>query len=137
MVTDLISPRSKAVRWLVFLIGLHSCILGCLMLFAPEFMLAVFGFESQRQLFFTSQSGIFLLILGVCYLLALRFSQLILVILVSKGFAVVFLSTHAGLLGAPPSIWAAAAGDATMLVLLSLALVHQARSSLRSDKLRL
>ncbi|OGG45202.1 MAG: hypothetical protein A3F84_07485 [Candidatus Handelsmanbacteria bacterium RIFCSPLOWO2_12_FULL_64_10] len=92
------------------------------MLFAPHFMVRVFGFSQTASIFFPSQGGIFLLILGVCYLLALREPALVKVILISKAFAVVFLFAHAAFLSAPPSIWAAAAGDTAMLVALSAAL---------------
>lgn len=119
------SGREKGdpiVRGLIAFIGVHSCALGVLMLFAPHFMVHVFGFSQAASVFFPSQSGIFLLILGTCYLLALREPALVKVILISKAFAVVFLFAHAAFLSAPSSIWAAAAGDMAMLAALSAAL---------------
>lgn len=111
-------PRPLAARLhrpAVLLVGLHSCVLGLLMLLAPRFTLGLMGYGDPGDLFFPSQSGIFLLILGVCYLLALREPALVTVILVSKAMAVAFLVAHAAFLGAPPVIAAAAAGDAGML----------------------
>jgi hypothetical protein len=107
-----------AVRLLVLLIGVHSCVLGFAMMFAPRAMGGLLGLEVGPSIFFASQAGIFLLALGACYLLALRHCSLISVILISKTLAVVFLVVHAGLLDAPPIIWAAAAGDGAMLAAL-------------------
>lgn len=92
------------------------------MLFAPRFMLWTFGFPQTIPVFFPSQSGIFLLISGVCYLLALFEPALVKVIIISKAFAVVFLFVHAAFLSSPPSIWAAWAGDTIMLTILIVAL---------------
>jgi hypothetical protein len=82
------------------------------------------GFPPPVPLFFASQSGIFLLILGICYLLALVEPGFVKVILISKAFAVVFLVVHVGFFSAPPIIGAAAAGDAAMLAALSMALIR-------------
>ncbi len=122
----------RIVRALILLIGLHSCILGILMLFAPHFMLTVFGFPDSDTIFFPSQSGIFLLILGAFYLYGFADLTLVRLILLSKAVAVVFLSFHAAFLSAPRSIWAAAAGDAAMLIGLAAAW-HGYRRSGRLD----
>ncbi len=103
------------LRLVVLLVGLHSCALGLLMLLRPRWTLGLMGYGSPGDLFFPSQSGVFLLILGVCYLGALRVPSLVAVIVVSKAFAVAFLAVHALFLGAPPVIGAAAGGDAAML----------------------
>ena len=66
--------------------------------------------------FFPSQSGLFLVILGACYLRALAEPGFVVTILLSKACAVGFLLVHVVFLGAPPIMWAAAAGDAGMLV---------------------
>jgi hypothetical protein len=112
---------------LVALIGVHSCVLGGAMLFAPLWMAHALGFEEPASPFFPSQSGIFLLVLGGCYLLALRRPALVAVIVVSKALAVPFLVIHAAFLDAPPSIWAAAAGDGSMLAALLLVLSRRRR----------
>jgi len=109
-------------RGLIALIGLHSLLVGLLMLFAPRFMLGAFGFPADVPVFFPSQSGIFLTILGVCYLLALTEPAFVKVILMSKAFAVLFLVAHVTLLSAPPIIWGAAFGDGGMLVALYVVL---------------
>jgi hypothetical protein len=119
----------RLTRTVVLLIGLHSCSLGLLMLFLPLWTLRLLGFGDPGPLFFPSQSGIFLLILGVCYLGALRRPDLVIVILVSKAMAVAFLTVHAAFLGAPSMVWAAAAGDATMLAAILWALRRARRAA--------
>ena len=119
------------VRGLIAVIGIHSSLLGIIMLSAPQFMLRTFGFSETVPIFFPSQSGVFLLILGVCYLLALREPAYVKVILISKAFAVVFLFVHATFLSAPPIIWAMFAGDGAMLFALSAALIRRRYRAIR------
>jgi transcriptional regulator with AAA-type ATPase domain len=107
---------TRRLRRDALLIGLHSCILGCAMLLVPSTMAALLGFPEPATPFFASQSGIFLLVLGVCYLLALRWRALVATIVVSKTLALPFLIAHAAFLDAPAIIWAAAAGDGAMLI---------------------
>jgi hypothetical protein len=113
------------VRILITLIGLHSVGLGGLMLVQPRWVIGLMGFTGEIPVFFPSQSGIFLVILGLSYLLALAEPAFIKIILLSKIGAVIFLVVHAALLGAPPIIWAAAAGDGAMLAVLSAALYRE------------
>ncbi len=125
------SPRSGAdrlTRTVVLLIGLHSCTLGLLMLFLPLRAPRLLGFGDPGPAFFPSQSGIFLLILGICYLEALRRPALVFVIVLSKALAVAFLVVHAAFLGAPAILWAAAAGDGTMLAAVLWALCRARRA---------
>lgn len=115
------------MRLLILLIGIHSCALGVVMLFAPRFMLQLFGFPEGVPAFFPSQSGVFLLIFGICYLFAMAEPELVKIIVISKAFAVVFLFIHAAFLMAPPAIWAAAFGDTAMLAAMCAALLRHRR----------
>lgn len=115
------------VRILAALIGAHSCLLGVAMLAAPRVMLGLLGFGETGPPFFLSQSGVFLVILGICYLMAVTDPAMVKVILVSKALAVLFLFVHAAFLGAPRIIWAAGAGDLGMLLAMVAALHHEGR----------
>lgn len=126
--SDLIQ-RSPLVRLLALLIGLHSCCLGLLMLLAPGTMLKLLGFSPGIPVFFPSQSGIFLLILGGCYLWALVDPAFLWVILASKAAAVAFLVVHAVFFAAPPMIWAAAAGDGGMFTVLAAVMFREHRKA--------
>ncbi len=123
MDADLIRWKNdKLLQLLILLVGIHSCILGVAMLFATRLMVAALGFATSVPLFFPSQSGIFMLILGLLYLRAIAAPSYVWTILVSKALAVLFLFAHVVFLAAPPIIWAAGAGDATMLIAVALML---------------
>ena len=125
---DLIRWRAdRPLHWLILLVGTHSCLLGVLMLGAPRTVLGILGFPASVPLFFPSQSGIFLLVLGLCYLRATTRPSYVFVILLSKALAVPFLVVHAVFFAAPPIIWAAAAGDALMLAAVGLLLYRHHR----------
>ena len=117
------------MRVLATLIGAHSCALGILMLFAPGFMLRITGFTQPVPPFFPSQSGIFLVILGTCYLLTLVWSSFEIIILFSKVLAVMFLTIHVIFFAAPSIIWVADIGDALMLAAFVGALLWRKRQS--------
>ncbi|MFA6955536.1 MAG: hypothetical protein WC538_06650 [Thermoanaerobaculia bacterium] len=128
MDVDLSRWRSdRLFRLLILLVGVHSCVLGVGMLVSPRLMLRLLGFPGAVPLFFPSQSGIFMLILGILYLGALVEPAYVWTIIVSKALAVVFLLVHVALLSAPPIIWAAGAGDAAMLIASSLMLARHKR----------
>lgn len=108
--------EERLLRWLILIVGVHSCVLGAAMLLAPGYVLSMLGYAPAGPLFFPSQSGIFLVILGVCYLRALVEPSFVWTIVVSKGLAIAFLLTHLVFLSAPPIIWAAAAIDGAFFV---------------------
>jgi hypothetical protein len=124
-------PGEQLVERLIVLIGAHSCILGLLMLFVPRYMMRLMGLDPSIPLFFPSQSGVFLLIIGICYLLALRQPAFEVIIPISKSFAVIFLTVHCLFLGAPSIIWAACFVDALMLAAFSAALSRRRRLACR------
>lgn len=113
---------------LIAAIAVHSLALGLAMLGAPRAILRFFGFPDPVSAFFPSQCGLFLVVLGVCYVLALRWRALVAVIFVSKAFAVVFLVVHAVFLDAPAAVGAAAAGDAAMLAALAATFAADSRT---------
>jgi hypothetical protein len=116
----------KPLRILIALIGVHSLVLGIALLTATRLFLSTFGFDAAGSIFFPTQSGVFLLIMGVLYVSAVRVPQLVWTILLSKGFAVPFLLVHLLVLNGPPSLWLALAGDAGMLLAVVLLLLrHQ------------
>ena len=115
MVRELTTIR----RLVISAIGLHSLLLGSLLLFWPIPFCERFGFDLGGTSFYPSQSGIFLVILGLCYLRVLVEPALESVIVISKSLAVVFLIVWA-VRGAQPILWAAAVGDAAMLAAVLL-----------------
>ena len=83
----------------VLFVAAHSVLLGIFVfLFTDTFYHFFFGAKVEN-FFFVRQSGLFLLCLGLFYSLPLldlqRYYQLVIVIIITKVFAVVFLGLHA------------------------------------------
>ncbi len=116
---------------LIALIGTHSVILGAAMLFFPAATLALFGWQYDELMFFPSQTGIFLTLLGGSYLAAIRHRPFIWLILISKATAVIFLVTEHIILGpeSPLTVLAAAIGDGLMGATLATIIILKKRQS--------
>jgi len=69
-----LSDPALLKRLSIIIVGMHSLVLGVGMLFAPIRFLSLAGwpYPPADDPFFASQSGVFLIILGVAYLAALR-----------------------------------------------------------------
>lgn len=110
-------------KLLIVLVAVHSVVLGIALLFMPFTTLRLFGWETGGQIFFPSQSGVFLILLGGAYFAALWHRPFAWLLVVSKGVAVLFLVTHY-LLGTGPAVLLAAAffdglmGAAVLVVLV-------------------
>lgn len=122
---------NRAYRWIVGAVAAHSLLLGLLMLAVPLRMLALLGWSYPGSRFFPAQSGLFLLILGAVYLVALRRRSWAWVIVGSKAAAVLFLVGEAAAGNCPPIVFATAAGDGLMglLVLVALRAGTEARAA--------
>lgn len=127
--------EDRLLRLLIALVGVHSLVLGTAMLVATRFLLATFGFPAEGSIFFATQSGVYLVILGVLYLGALSVPPFVWSIVLSKTLAVIFLLVHAAFAGAPPIIWLAAAGDAGMLAAVVVLLLRHRRLAAASRRL--
>ncbi len=94
-------PDSDKIRiWLkvlLYLFAIHSLTAGLLLIILPEDSLAYFGFIITNR-FFTTQSGIFHVVMAVCYILAAQKLDsdgiLISFIIIAKSIAAIFLLTY-------------------------------------------
>ena len=75
----------------VFLVALHSFLIGLMLIFATARILGFAGWEEVPRLFFPRQSGVFHIILAVGYLWEYRRHGTIGLMLMAKTVAVVFL----------------------------------------------
>jgi hypothetical protein len=108
------------MKHLVLFTGVHSCLVGIPLIAAPVAVLRTAGFPEPIHPYFPSMAGVFLVILGICYLRAVTEPALVFVILVSKASAVVFLVVQAAWLSAPPVTWVMLVGDAAMLASVAI-----------------
>ena len=98
----------------VLAVAMHSITLGISLLFFPLPALRLVGWAYAGPAFWPSQAGLFLVILGVAYALAVRTRPLVWLIVGSKAGAVVFLFTSVVMGNAPPVVARLACGDGLM-----------------------
>lgn len=125
--TQLHSKQQKMLKILqifVFCVGIHSIALGSVIYFFTDNFYSFLLGESIVDTFFVRQAGIFLFLSGLFYLFPLkdihRYHQLILLTILSKALAVVFLTTNAHLTPSPSMIFLTAASDGSMAIALSV-----------------
>ena len=117
--------KVKDLFWpafVLFLVGIHSILLGVIIYFYTDFFYKVFFASSVENLFFVRQSGIFLFLAGFFYLYPLlnlkNLYNMILLVIFSKVVAVFFLITNAGYTPAPLMIYLASFFDGLMALVL-------------------
>ncbi|MBI3091525.1 MAG: hypothetical protein HYY96_12740 [Candidatus Tectomicrobia bacterium] len=118
---------ARAFRLVMGLVSLHSLVLGLLLYFFTAPVLQAFGFQQGPSLFYPRQSGVFLFILGIAYLLPAvdlrRFRAFAWFTVVSKLCAVLFLYGEVLVFRASRIVLLAGIGDTLMgLVILLLCL---------------
>ena len=111
-------------RLLIFLISLHSIIVGLMLLFAADWAVRFAGWAGADPIFFIWQAGAFHFVLATGYLMEYSRSQTISLLLVAKTFAFVFLIGGSLLAETPWSVWFSGFADGAMA--LTAFLVHRA-----------
>jgi MFS superfamily sulfate permease-like transporter len=116
-------PGTRTFLYLVvFLVGLHSILLGIYIYFFTGGFYALVYRSDVENLFFVRQAGLFLFCLGLFYLLPLLelrvYHPLIIVTVFTKALAVAFMLSNARHTSVPGTIQATAVGDGLMAVLL-------------------
>ena len=111
-------------RILIFLISLHSIIVGLMLLFAADWAIRFAGWAGADPIFFIWQAGAFHFVLATGYLLEYSRSQTISLLLVAKTFAFVFLIGGSLLAETPWSVGFSGFADGAMA--LTAFLVHRA-----------
>ena len=83
--------RSQLRKAVTAAVALHSACLGAAMLIAPEVTMRLTGLAYEGSLFFPRQAGVFLLLLGIVYMEAVRRPRWGWFLVFSKVVAVAFL----------------------------------------------
>jgi len=107
---------------LVLAVASHSIAGGVLLLFFPLWTLKLVGWNFAGQVFWPSQAGLFLTLLGGVYASAIRLRVIVWFLIVSKACAIVFLLLSVVFLDAPRVVIAMAIVDGLMG--LSVALMY-------------
>ena len=111
-------------RALIFLIALHSIIVGVMLLFFAEWAVDFAGWSGADPIFFIWQAGAFHLVLAAGYLVEYSRTKTISLLLIAKTTAFVFLIGGSLLADTPWSVWFSGLADGAMA--LTAYLVHRA-----------
>jgi hypothetical protein len=88
-------PVQKFLKIFLWLVAIHSCLVGIFLIILPEPWLAFFGYTGYRRSFFQVQGGVFHIVMAITYAWAarnpLREQTLVIITICAKGLATVFL----------------------------------------------
>jgi hypothetical protein len=111
-------------RILIYLISIHSFIVGLMLLFTAEWAIRFAGWAGADPIFFIWQAGAFHFVLATGYLVEYARSKTITLLLVAKSIAFVFLLGGSLFAETPWSVWFSGFADGAMA--LTAFLVHRA-----------
>jgi len=111
-------------RILVFLISLHSIIVGIMLLFFGEWAVRFAGWAGADPIFFIWQAGVFHFVLVAGYVVEYSRHRSISLLVIAKTTAFVFLVGGSLLADTPWSVWFSGIFDGAMA--LTAFLVHRA-----------
>jgi hypothetical protein len=114
-------------RLLIFLISLHSIIVGLMLMFAADWAVRFAGWAGADPIFFIWQAGAFHFVLASGYLVEYSRSRTISLVLIAKTTAFVFLIGGSLLTETPWAVWFSGFADGAMA--LAAFLVHRAVKS--------
>ncbi len=109
-----------ALSYFILAVAAHSVFLGLCLLCFPMWMLRTVGWEYTGEVFWPSQAGLFLIILGSAYAGAIRYRPLVWLLIGSKFSAIVFLVAHVIFLDAPKLVALLGSGDGAMGLIVGL-----------------
>jgi len=118
-------------RVLIFLISLHSIIVGVMLMFFAEWAVRFAGWAGADPIFFIWQAGAFHFVLAAGYLVEYSRHRSISLLLIAKTTAFVFLIGGSLLSGAPWAVWFSGFADGAMALVAFL--VHRAAKRNSTD----
>ena len=105
-------------RLLVFLIALHSIIVGTMFLAAPQWTMRFAGWHAIDPPFFAYQAGIFHFVLATAYLLEYIRYRGVSILITAKVIAFVFLITATIIDPIPWAVWTSGILDGIMALVV-------------------
>ena len=120
--------RTLMLNLVILAVAAHSVALGLSLLCFPMWALKLVGWDYSGEVFWPSQAGLFLIILGSAYAAALRWRPLTWLLIGSKACAIVFLTAHVLWLGAPRLAGLLGVGDGLMGLVTAALLVSVERA---------
>ena len=93
-----------AEPWLVFLVALHSFAVGSMLLLVPQWAIRFGGWSGADPQFFVRQAGVFHFVVATAYLIEYLRYRGVIVLVLTKAYALVFLLGLTLLTAAPWSV---------------------------------
>lgn len=109
---------SLALNYFILAVATHSVFVGLCLLCFPMWTLKMVGWPYDGEVFWPSQAGLFLIILGSAYAAAIRYRPLVWLLIFSKFSAIAFLLAQVLFLDAPKLVALLGVGDGTMGVIV-------------------
>ena len=111
-------------RLLIFLVSLHSAIIGVVFIFAPNWLMQFGGWAGIDPIFFGRQAGAFHIVLAGAYSIEYFKYRGVTILVSAKAFAMVFLLVCTFVDSLPWAVPVSGVGDAMMALVVLL--VHKA-----------
>ena len=124
-------PVKKFLQIFLWLVAIHSCLVGLFLIVLPESWLTFFGYIGYRRTFFQVQGGIFHLVMAITYSCTardpLREQTLVIISICAKGIATVFLLLYYLLIEPVWIVLVSALGDVLMgaVILISFIFIKK------------
>ena len=110
--------RQKRLELILYLVSLHSLVVGLGLILPPLSLMPHFGFQVAVEKFFPVQGGVFHIVMSFAYAMAgyhkLRQEGLIVLSIIAKYIATVFLIVYGVFVQPIWMVWLSALGDAFM-----------------------
>jgi hypothetical protein len=121
-------PAQKFLKIFLWLVAIHSCLVGIFLIILPESWLAFFGYIGYRRSFFQVQGGVFHIVLAITYSWAarnpLREQTLVIITICAKAIATVFLLLYYVLIEPIWIVLLSALGDFLMGVIILILFIN-------------
>lgn len=110
--------RQKRLELILYLVSLHSLVVGLGLIFLPLSLMPYFGYQVMAEKFFPVQGGVFHIVMSIAYAMAgywkLRQEGLIVLSIIAKFTATVFLIVYGVFVQPIWMVWLSALGDVVM-----------------------
>lgn len=127
----IILSARKCLIIILWLVSIHSFFVGLGLIFMPASLMPFFGFEVSVENFFPVQGGVFHLVMATAYALAAigmdRFGGLILITIVAKFMATVFLLIYYFAVDKVWTVLLSAVGDILMGMVILLVYLYYSK----------
>lgn len=128
---NIISDARKRLSFVLWLVSIHSFCVGLGLILMPASAMPFMGFNVYVENFFPVQGGVFHLVMSVAYALAAidreRFGGLILMAIVAKFMATVFLFIYYFLIESVWTVLFSGIGDCLMGIAILVAFLSYSR----------